>query len=362
MKRKIFFTGIFGLALLVGCHVAAKDPAAIKEPVAAKDPSATDMLLADNPLVDKIWQASAKRFVSKQQLLNDIVNNNYILLGETHDNPLHHKYQAWVIEQLHDRGRHMAVAFEMINPEQEDLLKKHSIKSTEQIFDMLDWEKSGWPSRNIYKPVFESTLNANYPIHAANIARKELTQIVMQGDKEVPAEVMAQLNENPMSKDAEAMLRTEIEESHCGMLPETMVPAMMLGQRVRDAVIANSLVANKLKDGIVLIAGSGHTQKNGVPVFIHSADKAAKVFSMAWMEVDQRLSKPEEYAQYWGSDELPFDYVWFTARIERPDPCEELKKHHKFTHDKATQEKATQEKATREKAESNESTKAEDTQ
>jgi hypothetical protein len=23
--------------------------------------------------------------------------------------------------------------------------------------------------------------------------------------------------------------------------------------------------------------------------------------------------------------------VWFTARIDRPDPCEELKKHHKFT-------------------------------
>jgi uncharacterized iron-regulated protein len=323
MKLKAIFTLMFGITLVAGCHSATRDS------------TGTDMLLTDNPLVDKIWQVSEKRFVSKQQLLNDIAIKNYILLGETHDNPLHHKYQAWIIQQLHNQGRHVAVAFEMINPEQEAVLKKHDIKSADQIFDLLDWEKTGWPSRAIYKPVFQAALNANDKIVAANISRKDLTQIVMQGESQVPEAIQAQLNDNPMSKEAEAMLRTEIEQSHCQMLPESMVPAMMLGQRVRDAVIANSLVANKQKDGIVLIAGSGHTQKNGVPMYLHSSDKSARVFSMAWMEVDQRLSKPEEYAQYWGGDDLPFDYVWFTARIDRPDPCEELKKHHKFLKEKS---------------------------
>jgi uncharacterized iron-regulated protein len=335
MKLKSIFTGVFATALLAGCHAAAKDSAE------------TGMLLSDNSLVDKIWQVSEKRFVSKRQLLNNIVNHNYILLGETHDNPLHHNYQAWVIQQLHNQGRQVAVAFEMITPEQEQILKKHAVQSAEEIFDLLDWEKSGWPSRDIYKPVFETALNANDSIVAANIARKELNQIVMQGNSEVPAAIMAQLDENPMNKEAEAMLRTEIEESHCRMLPEAMVPAMMLGQRVRDAVIANSLVANKQTDGIVLIAGSGHTQKNGVPVFIHSADPSAKVFSMAWMEVDQRLSKPEQYAQYWGSEDLPFDYVWFTARIDRPDPCEELKKHHQFIKESLKNKESSNTEATK---------------
>jgi uncharacterized iron-regulated protein len=325
MKLRAIITMVCSIIFYAGCHASSRDS------------SETNLLLTDNPLVDKIWQVSAKRFVSKQQLLNEIVSNNYILLGETHDNPLHHKYQAWVIRQLHNQGRHVAVAFEMLSPEQEEVLKNHDIKSAAQIFDLVDWEKSGWPSREIYQPVFEAALNANDPIVAANISRNDLTQIVMQGEAQVPEAIKAQLNDNPMSKQAEAMLRTEIEESHCRMLPESMVPAMMLGQRVRDAVIANSLVANKQKDGIVLIAGSGHVQKNGVPVFVHSADKNAKVFSLAWMEVDQRLSKPEEYAQYWGSDDLPFDYVWFTARMDRPDPCEQLKKHHRFLKEKSPQ-------------------------
>ena len=153
----------------------------------------------------------------------------------------------------------------------------------------------------------------------------------MQGEDNLPEHYKVKLKENPLSEESEELLRTGIVESHCQMLPDSMVPAMMLGQRVRDAAIANSLVDNKTKDGIVLIAGSGHTQQNGVPGFIRAADRSGKIFTMAWMEVDKRFSHPEDYSDYWGTDDLPFDYVWFTPRIDRPDPCEQLKKHHKFS-------------------------------
>ena len=308
-----------GIIVLTGCHSTSGDS------------GSSAWSITEDPLVDKIWRVKSGQFVDKQQLLSDILSKDYILLGETHDNPLHHKYQAWVIDQLHAQGRHVSVAVEMLYPEQGKRLENHAIESAEQFFDVVEWEKSGWPSREIYKPVFAATLSAGYPIFAANIDRKDLNQIIMQGEDGLPAHIKAQLNANPLSKEAEELLRTGIIESHCQMLPEAMVPAMMLGQRVRDAAIADSLVRNKGKDGIVLIAGSGHTQKNGVPGFIRSAENSAKIFTMAWMEVDPRFSKPEEYREYWGAEELPFDYVWFTARIERPDPCEELKKHHKFT-------------------------------
>lgn len=306
-------------AMLPGCHSLSPDE------------SSPALTLYEHPLVDKIWQVKSKQYADKPQLLNAIANSDYILLGETHDNPLHHQYQAWVIQQLSAQGRKMAVAFEMLTPDQELILNGMDITSAEQIFDAVQWDKSGWPSKEIYKPVFDAAIAAGYPIVAANIDRKELGQIVMQGETKLPENIKAQLKVNPLSEEDEALLRKGIVESHCNMLPESMVPAMMLGQRVRDASIANSLLANKKTDGIVLIAGSGHTQKRGVPVFIRSADKSAKILSMAWMEVDQRFNTPQEYSEYWGGAELPFDYVWFTARIDRPDPCEELKKHPKFS-------------------------------
>lgn len=307
------------MVLLAGCHSVSRDSMSPK------------FTLTKHDLVDKIWNVKTKQFADKQQLLNDIVDKEYILLGETHDNPLHHNYQAWVIDQLHAQGRTVSVAFEMLTQAQGQALVDQNIQTADQIFDVVQWEKTGWPAREMYKPVFAAALNAGYDIHAANLDRQELNQIIMQGEKSLPDNIQTQLKENPLNAESEELLRTGIVESHCQMLPETMVPAMMLGQRVRDAAIANSLVNNKAKDGIVLIAGSGHTQQNGVPGFIRSADKSAKIFTMAWMEVDQRFSNPEEYREYWGTEDLPFDYVWFTARIDRPDPCEELKKHHKFS-------------------------------
>jgi uncharacterized iron-regulated protein len=308
-----------GMILLAGCHSASRDslPA--------------ELSLADHELVGKIWQVKSKQFVDKQQLLNDALNKEYILLGETHDNPVHHNYQAWVIDQLHARGRKLSVAFEMLNPEQGEALAGQQFQNADQIFDAVKWDETGWPSRKIYKPVFTAALNAGFNIYPANIDRKALNQVIRQGEDNLPENIKAQLKENPLSEKAEDLLRSGIVESHCQMLPEQMVPAMMLGQRVRDAVIANSVMNNKAEDGIVLIAGSGHTLKSGVYGFIRSKDPTAKIFTMAWMEVDKRFSHPEDYRDYWGAEELPFDYVWFTPRMDRPDPCEELKKHHKFS-------------------------------
>jgi uncharacterized iron-regulated protein len=309
-----------GVLLLLGCHSAARDP------------MSSHLSLTEHDLADKIWDVKSKQFVDKQRLLNDIVAKEYILLGETHDNPLHHKYQAWVISQLTAQGRNtVSVAFEMLTPEQGQVLENQQFQTADQIFDAVEWEKTGWPARELYKPVFDAAINAGYELYAANIDRQELNQIIMQGEEALPEYLKTQLTKNPLSEESEQLLRTGIVESHCQMLPDSMVPAMMLGQRVRDAAIAHSLVSHKAKDGVVLIAGSGHTQKNGVPEFIRSMDDSAKIFTMAWMEVDKRLTDPEEYSDYWGTTELPFDYVWFTPRIERPDPCEELKKHHKFS-------------------------------
>ena len=307
------------MVVLSACHSVIRDTPSSK------------LTLTEHKLVDKIWHVESKQFVDKQQLLNDIVSQEYILLGETHDNPVHHNYQAWVIAQLKAQGRSMSVAFEMLTPEQGQALAKHPIQTADQIFDVVQWENSGWPDRGMYKPVFVATLDAGYAIHAANINRQELNQIIMQGEESLPENIKTQLQQNPLDDQSEELLRTGIVESHCQMLPDSMVPAMMLGQRVRDAAIANSLVKNKANDGIVLIAGSGHTQNNGVPGFVRATDDSAKIFTMAWMEVDKRFTDPEEYRDYWGTEELPFDYIWFTARIDRPDPCEELKKHHKFS-------------------------------
>jgi uncharacterized iron-regulated protein len=262
--------------------------------------------------------------------LQAVLANRFILLGETHDNPVHHRHQAWIIQQLAEHGRTVGVAFEMISQSQYEIITKHTLHSASEVFDVLNWEQTGWPERKLYEPVFSAALQAHYKLFPANIARDRLNSIIKGDNESIPKDIAQRLEDNPLPPDMDAALRKEIDESHCHMLPEDMVHAMMMGQRVRDAVMADSLLKYQQADGIVFIGGSGHAQNRGVPYYIKAEKPDAKVFNIAWMEVDKQLTTAKAYRDYWGIDELPFDYVWFTARIDRPDPCEELKKHHKF--------------------------------
>ena len=77
----------------------------------------------------------------------------------------------------------------------------------------------------------------------------------------------------------------------------------------------------------VLIAGAGHARNDrGVPFALHAQEPGARVASVAFVEVEHGTRSPGAYAARFGSKTLPFDYVWFTPRLDDDDPCEKFKK------------------------------------
>src|SRR5262249_11227032 len=66
----------------------------------------------DSPLVGKIWDAGAAAFVSPSAMLERLSRAKFVLVGERHDNPDHHRLQAKVIAELVARGRRPAVVLE----------------------------------------------------------------------------------------------------------------------------------------------------------------------------------------------------------------------------------------------------------
>ncbi len=136
------------------------------------------------------------------------------------------------------------------------------------------------------------------------------------------------LGETPLSEADLSKMQQEIVDSHCGMLDLETASAMVLGQRVRDAVMGAALVDNKHADLAILVAGSGHARKDrGVPVYIKSLDQDAKILSLAWLEVKGGVTAVAAYAKHWQTTDFPFDYVWFGPAPQRLDPCEALRKH-----------------------------------
>jgi uncharacterized iron-regulated protein len=119
----------------------------------------------------------------------------------------------------------------------------------------------------------------------------------------------------PLPEPLAESLKSELAAAHCGHLPESMIEPMMLAQRAKDHMMATRMVEAGQPGGAVLIAGGGHVRTDrGVPMVLREVAKAAIVKSVAFEERDG-----EE-----GTVEQPYDFVWWTARKEREDPCARL--------------------------------------
>lgn len=293
-----------------------------------KHVAASRMLLSDHPLVGKIWDVRAAQFVDKQQVAKRIIESDYLMLGETHDNAKHHQGQAWAIAQLGNNKRSAAVAFEMISQQQGQVISGRQYDSTEALIAGLNHIKTNWNYEGAYRPVFAATLTAGYAVLPANFDRDKIMLFARKGEAELPQKIKTLLDENALSNEQEAASRKEIEGSHCGMINDEMTAAMMLVQRAKDAKMALALEGQDGVETRVLVAGSGHVRNDrGVMFYLPSQGK--KVLTMAWAEVEADATDAGDYAAHWGAKVLPFDYVWFTSRVDRPDPCKQFRQHMK---------------------------------
>ena len=284
----------------------------------------------DHELTGKIWSVAEARFVPYEDLLSTASRATYVLLGEKHDNPDHHQLQTTVLKGLIEREIRPAIAFEMFNWDQQPAIDYHLESSpldASGLGEAVKWSKSGWPDWSFYAPIADVALAAGRPIIAANFPRSLSRKLGRQGFSALPAEILSRSKlDVSLSKEQTARLEEDIYLSHCKMMPKAHLGPVVKVQQARDAVLADALVeATRSQPAVVLIAGSGHVRNDrAVPHYLKLRQPDATVLSLAFLEVQDDAPSPSDYAEPYG-DSLPFDYVWFTARLEDIDPCEKFK-------------------------------------
>jgi uncharacterized iron-regulated protein len=292
-------------------------------------------LRQDHPLVGQIWDVAAGEFIDSAALVDRLRGGRFVLLGEKHDNPDHHRLQAWLLRALIAAGRRPAVGFEMFTVDDAPAITRQlAAHPTDAVglAEAVNWQRSGWPDWAMYQPIAEAALQAKLPVVATNLAPATARSVGQSGATALDTALAARIRlDHPLGADTMAAMAEEIREAHCGHAPDQRVEAMILVQRARDAQMAESLVAAGQQDGAVLIAGAGHVRRDyGIPVYLAQRAAGASVTSMAFLEVSQdRLNAPD-YAARFRRQTLPFDYIWYTPRVDEDDPCaafeEQLKK------------------------------------
>ncbi len=310
-RRAGFCLLLFGL-LPTGCM--ARPPA---NPEAWLSPRHTD-----HALVGRIWDSRLQRFATPEELLAGLRRARYLLLGEKHDNADHHRLQLVVLQSLIEAGSISGIAFEMLDASQAPKLAgiaAQEFADDAELKEWLEWD-DGW-NWEFYSPLLLAGLAAGLPVAAANIDQ-DAVMAIYQGSGPEPLENLF---------DAATMdkLYADIDESHCGLLPESQFPAMVRVQQSRDLVMAEALLS--LTDGAgpaLLIAGNYHVRQDlGVPNFLlalNTAASRAEIVSLAFLEVVPGEAVPVNYLERFGGI-AEHDYLWFTPAVEARDYCAELR-------------------------------------
>src|SRR5512138_2696880 len=215
MPTRLAVTAAVLASLASGCASGSSAVARGPSPAGAWEST----LYLDHPLVGRIWDVRGARWIDEASLGAALARADFVLLGETHDNADHHLLEARTVRALAAAGRRPAVAFEMLDTEQQaqvDRALAAAPRDADGVAKAVGWARSGWRSFALYRPVFEAALDAGLPLVATNLTRERAHAVVARGTSALSPRVAEILERaGPLSEAAARTLREEMAESHC---------------------------------------------------------------------------------------------------------------------------------------------------
>ncbi len=284
-------------------------------PAASIGPSLTPASQT-HPLLGQVLDRQG-RAVATTNFRTALAAADFVLVGEKHDSPEHHRLEARLIaERLEDRPG-SAVVFEMLDDTQQAALARLVAgDSAATIRTKLAWPEKGWPF-DAYGPLFEASLRGGRLI-AGNLGRPFINQIYADGE--------AALGGAPRfatvataTAAVRASLLERIFEAHCEMQSRETLGPMVNIQLAKDASMADAMTQQGVA---LLIAGGEHVRGDtGVPVHLSANKSAPHAVVVQLLEVMDGETSLPAYVERTG----PADFYVFTAATEARNYCADVK-------------------------------------
>lgn len=237
----------------------------------------------------------------------------YVLLGETHDIPAHHRGQAALVRAA-ARQRRPALVFEMIRRDQQPVIELWRAEGADPaaLGERLAWEQRGWPAWSMYQPIIEAAVDLDLPVYGGAPEQETLQAVGHEGLAALADERLRDLRlDRPLPEAGRERLEDVLRSAHCDMGGDDMLAAMMDVQRLRDAFLAERLRDAAERHGAaILIAGRGHTREDhGVPLYLDTPASGERVaVGFAGTGEFEDLPTLRESA----GGVIAHDFVWFT--------------------------------------------------
>ena len=273
----------------------------------------------DHPLVGKIWDTHKNSWVTEKQLFAELLEYQYLLLGEAHTNADHHILQARIINHISSFDAKPVVVMEMLSKKQWQNLPRrwHNL---ENLKSQVQAHNDHWPWE-LYTPVLKSVVQHQLELVAGNISSSDLRAWSQNNNVQDGLTISEQTLED---------LKEDIIDSHCGHANFGFVNFMVKAQLKRDQELTTNIVNST--SPVILITGKGHIKNTyAIPMHLRKRFSKYSYLSLAFIPVLPELSKPEDYI---GENSSVFDVLYFTPNQTDQDPCIQFRKQLKNLHNR----------------------------
>ena len=138
---------------------------------------------ASSPEVGQIMHLPTGVMVSEAEMLDSVVSNRLVYVGETHDNPASHRLQLTILRALADRhpGK-VALGMEMFTPAQNDALRRwvNGELSEKTFLKEVEWFKVWKDDFDYYRDILLFARERKIPVIGLN-ADKATVRLVGAG-------------------------------------------------------------------------------------------------------------------------------------------------------------------------------------
>jgi uncharacterized iron-regulated protein len=207
-----------------------------------------------------------------------------VLLGETHDNVEHHRWQLSTIAGLLARRPDLVLGFEVF-PRRVGSALERWVKgelNPDALLEAVDWERIWGYDPDLYLPLFHLARQHRIPVVALNVDREDVAAIAEEGAGALPEDIRREIGEPVAPSEAylevlleayaehvrrsdEAGDEMELEELREGPQFQRFVEAQLTWDRAMAEALAQAH-ARPTAPLVVGMIGSGHLRfGHGVP-------------------------------------------------------------------------------------------------
>jgi uncharacterized iron-regulated protein len=217
-------------------------------------------------LSENLLRISDHEETSLEEILPDLRKVPLVFVGELHDQASHHWAQLQVIRRLHDANVKVAIGLEMIRADYQKSLDQwvRGEISEKQFVPIFERNWSRW---DLYGDIFRFGREHGIPMVGLNVSPKITRKVAREGFSSLSEEQLKDLP--PVRCDVDAVYQDFIRRA----LGEGVKPAMSFQHFCEAQLVWDGAMAWHLEQflqenpgyTVVVLAGSGHSWKRGIP-------------------------------------------------------------------------------------------------